>query len=126
MKGNNGGRPQMVLDWEKIEKLCAIHCTGEEISNILAISYETLVLAIQKKYKLSFPEYFAQKAARGKMSLRRRQYEAAMSGDRVMLIWLGKQYLDQKDNSRIDINTPIQNPVQLRITLPSNGRELKK
>ena len=31
-------------------------------------------------------------------SLRRAQYEAAMKGNATMLIWLGKQYLGQRDS----------------------------
>lgn len=31
------------------------------------------------------------------MSLRRKQIDVALGGNTVMLIWLGKQYLDQAD-----------------------------
>ena len=31
------------------------------------------------------------------MSLRRKQYELALEGDRTMLIWLGKQHLGQSE-----------------------------
>jgi hypothetical protein len=33
----------------------------------------------------------------GKMSLKRKQYEVAMSGNVSMLIWLGKNILGQRD-----------------------------
>ena len=32
------------------------------------------------------------------MSIRRKQYELAMAGDKTMLIWLGKQLLGQSQN----------------------------
>ena len=38
-----------------------------------------------------------------KIALREKQWEKAMSGDVKMLIWLGKQYLGQKD-SPMDMN----------------------
>jgi hypothetical protein len=34
-------------------------------------------------------------------SLRRKQFEVAMKGDRTMLIWLGKQYLEQRDKHEV-------------------------
>jgi len=34
---------------------------------------------------------------KGKMSLRRKQFEVALNGDKAMLIWLGKQYLEQRE-----------------------------
>ena len=33
-----------------------------------------------------------------KVALKKKQYEIAMTGDTRMLIWLGKQYLGQKDS----------------------------
>ena len=57
----------------------------------------TLNTALQREKGISFPEYYAQNAAGGKMSLRRRQYSAAMDGNSAMLIWLGKQWLGQKE-----------------------------
>jgi hypothetical protein len=35
-------------------------------------------------------------------SLRRKQVELAMKGDRTMLIWLGKQLLGQRDEQRLE------------------------
>lgn len=42
----------------------------------------------------------------GRVSLRRRQWDAAMASDHTMLIWLGKQYLDQSDRSRQEVSGP--------------------
>ena len=36
------------------------------------------------------------------MSVRRMQYRSAEEGNATMLIWLGKQYLDQKDKQEVD------------------------
>ena len=43
--------------------------------------------------------------AEGKKSLRRAQMEKALQGDVRMLIWMGKQYLDQKDSPQDEENT---------------------
>lgn len=92
------GRPLAIIDWETVDKLCALHCTGVEIASIIGVGYDTLESAIKREFKLSFPEYFAQKSATGKVSLRRKQYTAAVDdGVPSMMIWLGKQWLGQQD-----------------------------
>jgi hypothetical protein len=90
-------RPKKELDWPQIEKLCQIMCTHEEIAKIMECCVETLDNACKRDNKLSFSEYYAQKASHGKVSLRRKQWQMALNGDRVMLIWLGKQHLDQTE-----------------------------
>ena len=35
------------------------------------------------------------------MSLRRKQFETALAGNVTMMVWLGKQYLGQKDKTEI-------------------------
>ena len=41
MTKNKGGRPKVVIDYKTLEKLCAIHCTGEECAAILGVDYDT-------------------------------------------------------------------------------------
>lgn len=88
------GRPKKVIDMHQLEELCRIQCTEEEIAAVLGVSTEWL--RYQKKNKTFFAVMQAGRE-RGKESLRRKQYDLAMSGDRVMLIWLGKQILGQAD-----------------------------
>jgi hypothetical protein len=38
------------------------------------------------------------------MSLRRMQWQAAENGNPTMLVWLGKQYLNQKDKAEQTIS----------------------
>lgn len=101
---NKVGRPRFEIDWNQVEQMCAIHCTGEEIAGVLGCSYDTLERAIKREYELSFAEYFAQKSAKGKVSLRRKQYSAAMEGDKTMQVWLGKNWLGQTDSHEV-VNT---------------------
>lgn len=95
-------RPKKIIDWEMVKKLCAIHCTGEEIANIVDVSYDTLERHIKTEFKMGFAEYYKKHSASGKMSLRRKQYEVAMAGNTSMLIWLGKQHLGQADKQEIE------------------------
>jgi len=94
---NKGGRPKIEIDWDQVDKMCAIHCTGEEQAAILEISYDTLNRRCHEEKSMSFADYFKQKSAGGKMSLRRKQYTTAMDGNTTMLVWLGKNWLGQSD-----------------------------
>jgi len=104
MTKNKGGRPRINLDYEKLDKLCAIMCTGEEIASILNIDYDTLNRALKRDKHGGFADYYKNKSANGKMSLRRVQMKQALDGNTTMLVWLGKQHLDQSDKSDQNIN----------------------
>ena len=95
--GSKGGRPKKSIDWNTVEKLCSIQCTGEEIASVIGVDYDTLQGAIKREHGMSFSDYFDLKRGSGKASLRRMQWEAAKQGNPTMLVWLGKQYLGQSD-----------------------------
>jgi hypothetical protein len=107
-------RPRKPIDWANVEKLCGLQCTEVEISNFLGISVDTLARACQREYRTSFAEYFAQKRGLGKVSLRRAQWQTAQGGNPALLIWLGKQYLDQKDKNVQEISGPGGKPIETR------------
>ncbi len=100
------GAPKKQVDYKILDGLCAIQCTGEEIASVLDIDYDTLNTRIKEDTGLTFSDYFKQKQTKGKASLRRFQWKQAEAGDKTMLIWLGKQYLGQKDKQEIE-NTVI-------------------
>lgn len=91
------GRPKIVIDWDQFEKLCAMQCTLEEISAWFKCSEDTIERACKREHGVTFADYFKQKRSGGRISLRRKQFEVAMSGNVTMLIFLGKQYLEQSD-----------------------------
>jgi len=100
---NKGGRPRKEVDWEQVDRMCAIHCTGEEQAALLNMHYETLNTRCHEEKDMSFLEYFKEKSASGKMSLRRKQYTSAMDGNTTMLVWLGKNWLGQTDKTETEI-----------------------
>ena len=100
-------RPLTEIDWDQVDQLCSIHCTGEEQAAVLGVDYDTLNAACKREHKMGFSDYFKQKASHGKMSLRRKQYTAAMDGNTTMLVWLGKNWLGQRDQ-------PESEPVELQ------------
>tara|TARA_B100001057_G_scaffold47664_1_gene42473 strand:- start:265 stop:618 length:354 start_codon:yes stop_codon:yes gene_type:complete len=90
-------RPLIEIDWSQVDKMCEIHCTGEEQASILGVDYDTLNSACKREKGQNFSDYFRKKASGGKMSLRRRQYTSAMDGNTTMMVWLGKNWLGQSD-----------------------------
>lgn len=92
-------------EWDSVKYMCMIHCTGEEIAGVMQMDYDTLNKNCKEKWKMPISEYIKSNQTNGKMSLRRMQWKAAENGDRGMLIWLGKQWLGQKEN--LDMNVAM-------------------
>lgn len=103
---NPDGRDEIEITpemWENAEKMAYIQCTGEEIANILGISYSTLVRRLKEIGWASFEEWFKRYSAGGRMSLRRRQFRMSETNP-TMAIWLGKQWLGQKDHHEVEVS----------------------
>lgn len=83
------GRPKLNIDEKEVEKLAALHCTNEEIASWFSCSADTI--------ENRFSGVIKRGKEKAKTSLKRKQYEIAMSGNVSMLIWLGKNLLGQKD-----------------------------
>ena len=76
-------------------------CTDEEIASFLGISSKTIQRRKQddEEYCLAYKKGFDM----GRVSLRQSQYKSAVTqGNVTMQIWLGKQYLGQKDQVKVD------------------------
>lgn len=89
-------RPRKEIDQKQFEGLCALQCTKEEICGFLEITDKTLENWCKRTYNAGFSETFREKRGKGKVSLRRAQFQLAQKNAN-MAIWLGKQYLGQKD-----------------------------
>lgn len=95
-------RPRKEIDQKNFESLCGLQCTKEEICGFFDVTDKTLENWCKRTYKAGFSEVFRQKRGKGKISLRRNQFRLAEKNAN-MAIWLGKQYLGQKDN--IDVTS---------------------
>ena len=84
------GRPKFKIDYVTVEKLAHIQCTQEEISAFLNVSVRTL------QRDEEFCRIYKKGLDGGKMSLRRIQFKLAEKNS-AMAIFLGKQYLGQRD-----------------------------
>lgn len=112
------GRPPIEINWIEFDKLCRLQCTLEEIAGWFNCSIDTIENKVKQEHGVTFSEYFAQKRAGGKVSLRRRQYEAAMAGNTALLIFLGKQYLGQSDKNTV---TGGEEPIKLSYSMDEDG-----
>lgn len=95
------GRKKISIDWERVEQMAMAGGNGQQISASLGIHYDTLVNACLREKKTNFSEYLLSKRQKGNQLLFEKQFELAKKGDRAMLIWLGKQRLDQSDKKEI-------------------------
>ena len=107
------GRPKIVIDWEQFDKLCALQCPLSEIACWFKCSEDTIENACKREQNMTFSDYFAIKRGNGKISLRRKQYDVAMAGSIPMLIWLGKQYLQQSDKMEQKVEANQQSQVTI-------------
>jgi hypothetical protein len=90
------GRPRVDIDKEHFEKLCQMQCTAQEIAGFFDCSHDTVERWCKREYKMTFSELFEDKRSKGLISLRRNQFKMSETNP-TMAIWLGKQYLNQKD-----------------------------
>lgn len=105
-KKSKAGRKKIQLDYKLIENLSMLQCTQQEIASALNVNVKTLQTNPQ------FMDIYKKGLDGGKMSLRRMQFKLA-DKNATMGIWLGKQYLGQRDEkeiiSRVELPDDIDN-----------------
>lgn len=95
------GRPRKEIDRNNFEKLCAMMCTQEEIAGFFNCHIDTINNWCKREYGETFSDTFKRLSASGKISLRRTQWRHA-ERNVTMAIWLGKQYLGQRDRHSVE------------------------
>lgn len=96
------GRPQKEIDRKAFEQLCGLQCSEIEFCDWFDVTDKTLNTWCKRTYGMNFSEVFALKRGKGKISLRRNQWKLAEKSA-AMAIWLGKQYLGQRDNVDVTV-----------------------
>lgn len=97
-------------DAATFKRLCALFCTADEICALMELPRDEL----DETVSATFPEFqcFADASAlfasEGRRNLRAAQMQAALNGNTTMQIWLGKQYLGQKDAPEAEQPKPVQ------------------
>jgi hypothetical protein len=128
-KDNKGGRPVKEINLEELDKLCAMQCTCEEVAGWFDVSVDTVERRVLEMTGMGFAAYFKLKRGKGKVSLRRKQMQVALGGNTTMLIWLGKQYLEQKDKQEIEHSGGVDfyvslTPEERKARIEELGRKL--
>ena len=91
------GRPLADIDWVKVDDLLVAGCSGADIAGYIGINPNTLYERCMTDHGITFSVYSQQKYAKGESLLKVKQYEKALRGDNMMLVWLGKNRLKQRD-----------------------------
>jgi len=86
------GNPKPI-DAKLVKELAAIGCTFEEIGSIVGCNKSTI--------SRRFATEIEKGRAELRQSIRRKQVSVALGGNVTMLIWLGKNLLDQRDKQEI-------------------------
>lgn len=97
-------RPRKEIDHEQFRKLCQIQCTLPEIASWFDCSEDTIERWCKREIGKSFAESHKNYSVDGKISLRRTQFKLAEKNV-TMAIWLGKQYLGQKDTHEYTLSS---------------------
>lgn len=97
------GRKPVSLDLMELQKLCSLQCTHEEIASWFNCSVRTI-----EKYskRPEVAEVMSRGKAMGRISVRRAQMKLLESGNAAMGIWLGKQFLGQRDVTPVELSGP--------------------
>lgn len=94
-----GVNKKVVFD-EDVYKLAAMGCSNNEIARWFNVDENTLTY--------NFSEILAKGREELKQTLRHAQIKLALSGNAVMLIWLGKNILGQSENpNNSEANAPL-------------------
>ena len=108
------GRPKKEINQEQFEKLCAICCTQKEIADFFDCSIDTVNRWCKRTYKQTFADTYEKMSVTGKISLRRWQFKSAEAGNVTMQIWLGKQYLGQRE--QIETDNKNDNTININVS----------
>jgi hypothetical protein len=90
-----GGRPRLTFDLRLVEDLGKIQSTHAELAAVLGCGLSTIKDRLTNDAE--FVAAYERGLEAGKSSLRRIQWKSALGGNTTMQIWLGKQYLGQRD-----------------------------
>ena len=90
------GRKLREFDQTIFEGLCHIQCTVNEIESVFHTDQRILDKWCVRTYEQTFKEVYETYRQNGRASLRRHQYNLSKTNP-AMAIWLGKQWLGQKD-----------------------------
>lgn len=115
------GHPPLEIDWHKVDMYLEADCNGTEVAASMGICVDTLYRRCEKEKGMTFAVYKQQKRAKGDLAIKLTQHKLALEKDRGMLIWLGKNRLDQKDAPTNDKSPNDSKLDQLTAEIKAHG-----
>jgi hypothetical protein len=97
-------RPRLKLSGETVCGMASVGATNVEIAEFLGCSVDTLTRR--------FAEDLRKQRAGLRIGLRKAQVRVALKGNVAMLIWLGKQMLDQSETTELSADQIEQMSVE--------------
>lgn len=122
--GNPVGPPKKHIAWEQFENFCSLQCTQSEMADMMHIDADTLRSRVKEHYGDDYSVIYKRLSSPGKCSLRRYQFLQAKKNC-TMAIWLGKNWLDQKDSDKNDRTPPNDQYLSDLHELLKQNKELK-
>lgn len=116
--GKKMGRPHIEISDKLFDTLIQLPLIKADIAHALSISEDTVDRYCERRFGTTYAVQKDQNKAMFRGRLLGKQYELAMKGNTQLLIWLGKQHLDQADkqetkhagviNTHVTAETPEQ------------------
>ena len=98
-QGEGGGPKPRPIDPDQLATLAGFQCTYEEIAAVFKLCRRQFIERINAEPELK--KLIEDGWANGRASVRRQQFKMLMEGNATMGVWLGKQYLGQRDQHEI-------------------------
>jgi len=93
------GRDKVVIEESDFYKLASLHCSWKELSTWYGVAETTL--------RDNFRELYYKAREDTKLKLRQQMIKQALSGDRVLLIWLSKNLMNFADSPQTVYQTEV-------------------
>ena len=98
------GRPKLIFEMREVKLLGQFRAKHEAMADWFECSTKTIRRQMMNE-KSEFSRVYKKALATTKMKLSEAQIKYALNGNASLLIWLGKNLLDQTDKTEIEVNT---------------------
>ena len=97
------GRPRIEFEMKEVQLLGRFRATYQTMAEWFECSYKTIERKMNDDNS-EFCRVYKKSMATTKLKLSEAQLKYALNGNASLLIWLGKQYLDQEDKKEIEFS----------------------
>ena len=125
-----GGRPPIQWDEKEAAIFGRFRATYKTMSDYYGCSERTIKRLMTNDdddgNESKFCHHYKNGLSSGQMKLSEAQWKAAQEGNATMLIWLGKQYLGQKDRQEISLDDKRENEPDYSALSEESLREIEE